>query len=507
VVLLSAAYALTIALLSVYAAHRLWLVLELWRHRRAHAAPPPPPDLPDPLPRVTVQLPLYNERHVAERLIDAVGRLDWPADRLEIQVLDDSTDDTVTRCAAAVAALRSRGLDASHLRRPDRDGYKAGALAAGLATARGELICVLDADFLPPPDLLRATVGHFSDPRVGMVQARWEHLNRYASLLTRVQALLLDGHFAVEQAVRARGGRFFNFNGTAGVWRRAAIDAAGGWHCDTLTEDLDLSYRALLAGWRFVYLLHAAAPAELPVDMNAFKAQQFRWAKGSVQVARKLLPAVLRAPLPARVKLDALAHLTQNVPYALTLLLALLVVPALVIAPAGGAHPRWLDAALLAGTIGTLAAYCAASQWAVRRARPLAAIAAVPALVAITAGICVSQTRAIVEALLGRRSEFVRTPKHGLTGRERRPRGSYRAARSAVIVAELALAACFAAALVYGLDAGRWWAAPICAAFALGFGYVGLSSALPALPAPKRKRATGTSSRSPVIRFPRFGRW
>jgi cellulose synthase/poly-beta-1,6-N-acetylglucosamine synthase-like glycosyltransferase len=467
----TAAYLAVLAVLAVYGGHRLSLTARAWRARAPDPAPPPPA-VAGPLPVVTVQLPLYNERYVAERLIDAVAALDWPRDRLEIQILDDSTDDTSAICAARAAALAERGFDVCHLRRADRTGFKAGALETGLARARGELLLILDADFVPPPDLLRRSVGHFADPEVGMVQVRWEHLNRQASALTRVQALLLDGHFAIEQKIRARTGRFFNFNGTAGVWRRRAVADAGGWHHDTLTEDLDLSYRALLAGWRFVYLDGVAAPAELPADMRAFKSQQFRWAKGSVEVARKLLPAVLRAPLPWRVKVEALFHLTQNVPYLLTLLLVLLVVPALVFERGASVAP-WLALPLLCGTAVTMAAWCMTSQRALGRSG-LWALAALPVYMAVTAGICVSQSHAVVEGALGHRSAFVRTPKHGDAGAWRRKR--YRGPRSLAPAAELCLAAYLAAALVVASLEGLALVAPILAVLAAGFGYVGVRS-------------------------------
>jgi cellulose synthase/poly-beta-1,6-N-acetylglucosamine synthase-like glycosyltransferase len=464
---IATAYWVVLGLLGVYGAHRLWLTWCYWRARNCEPVTPP---LPEDLPMVTVQLPLYNERHVAGRLIDAVAALDWPRDRLEIQVLDDSTDDTAALCAGKVAALRAAGFDAHHLHRTDRAGFKAGALAAGLARARGSLVLVLDADFLPPPELLRRTVGHFAEPDVGMVQVRWEHVNRDLSELTRVQALLLDGHFAIEQTARARTGRFFNFNGTAGLWRRAAIDDAGGWSHDTLTEDLDLSYRALLGGWRFAYVLELAAPAELPAEMNAFKSQQYRWAKGSVQCARKLLPRLLRARLPWPVKLEAFFHLTHNVPYLLTLALVLLCVPALVL---GGGGAGWLELPLIAGTLVSLAAYYVTSQVALGRPRPLGALVRLPVVAAVTAGIAVNQARAVLEGALGHHSEFVRTPKQGAT-----KRSSYRGPRTLVPVAELALAAFFAAACLLAAVEGRLAPLPILAVFAAGFGYVGLRSAL-----------------------------
>lgn len=469
------AYLVALALLAVYGAHRLYLTFQSWRLRNHDDGPM---DLPATLPVVTVQLPLFNERYVAERIIDAVAALDWPRDRLHIQVLDDSTDDTVAICRAKVEALRAAGHDIEYLHRAERTGFKAGALEAGLRCARGELLLILDADFVPPPGLLRDTVGHFTDPTVGMAQVRWEHLNRECGLLTRVQALLLDGHFAVEQTARARDGRFFNFNGTAGLWRRAAIEQAGGWHHDTLTEDLDLSYRALLGGWRFVYLLDHAAPAELPADVNAFKSQQFRWAKGSVQVACKLLPQVLRAAVPARVKIEAFFHLTQNLPYLATVLLLLLAGPALVLRRGDAAETFWLHLPMLVGTGVTLGAYCLMSQHALGRSL-WRALLHLPAFVAITAGISVNQARAVIEGAIGHTSEFIRTPKHGITDLQRRWRGKrYRGLRSLGAAVELALAAYCTAFVVLAWQQGRWVAALPLALFAAGLGYVGSRSLL-----------------------------
>jgi len=463
------AYVGVLGVLGVYGGHRVWLIVRAWGARD-----PEPCEVEGEGPVITVQLPVFNEACVAGRLIDAACGLDWPAERLEIQVLDDSTDETTEICAERVGYWRARGVDVVHLRRGGRDGFKAGALAHGLERARGELVLVLDADFVVPPDLLRRLAGRFADPGLGMVQVRWEHLNRGAGALTRVQALLLDGHFAVEQPARASSGRFFNFNGTAGLWRRAAIDDAGGWSAGTLTEDLDLSYRALLRGWRFAYLRGAAAPAELPADMNAFKSQQYRWAKGSMQVARALLPRVLAAPLPVRVKLEAVFHLTQNLPYLLTLVLVLVAGPALALG-AVDTGP-WLALALGAGTTGVLAAYCAASQRLLGRAW-WRALADLPALIAVTAGICASQSRAVIEGVLGHRSEFVRTPKQG-AGAGRPPQRRYRGRRDPVIAAELALAAYSAAAAVVAAADGRLAALPILATFTLGFAWVGAASLL-----------------------------
>jgi cellulose synthase/poly-beta-1,6-N-acetylglucosamine synthase-like glycosyltransferase len=298
---LCSAYFAVLLLLAMYGLHRSHLVLTCLRYRkRLREMSQDPAPLPDAeLPQVTIQLPLYNEATVATRLLEHVARIDYPRERLEIQVLDDSTDETRSLLRTEVERLRDLGLDVVYLHRVDRVGYKAGALDAGLKVAKGDLIAIFDADFLPQPDFLRRIVPLFvADAKVGMVQARWGHLNRDHSLLTRTQALMLDGHHLVENRARSAAGWLFNFSGTGGMWRRQAIDTSGGWQHDTLTEDLDLSYRAQLAGWRFLYRENVVSPAELPEDVSAFRAQQFRWAKGTVQTARKLLfTKVLRSKL------------------------------------------------------------------------------------------------------------------------------------------------------------------------------------------------------------------
>lgn len=472
---MSTAITILLAGLTLYALHRLWLTGTGSRPKPRDPRPEfhPTAGVPPKTPIVCVQLPLYNEPAVAARVIAAASALDWPRDGLEIQVLDDSTDETADICAAAVAALRARGLDARHLRRANRAGFKAGALAHGLAAARGDLLLVLDADFVPPPDFLRRTVPAFVDPTVGCVQARWGHLNRATSALTETEALILDGHFVVEQTARHRAGRFFNFNGTAGVWRRAAIDAAGGWSADTLTEDTDLSYRAQLAGWRLVYLPDVAAPAELPAAMPAFQSQQFRWAKGQTQVARKLLCRVFRAPLPVATKIEAAFHLTGNVAYVILLALCLL-------APFALGRPRAIDVALAAVTLASHAAFYVVSQ------RSWRALVRLPSVMAVCAGLCVSQARAVIEGLVGRASEFVRTHKDGSTdatgvfagtpavGRNSRVRTRCWG-REPVPWIEMLLAFYMAGTLVAAVALGRWFAVPFLLVFAAGFAWVAIS--------------------------------
>ena len=320
--------------LSGYGLHRYFIVYLFLKNRKKV---PQPVDRFAELPVVTVQLPLFNEIYVVERLLKSVSELDYPRDRLQIQVLDDSTDETREIAASCVRRLGERGFDVDLIHRSDRTGFKAGALEVGLRTARGDFVCILDADFVPQPQLLKSTVHFFTNPKIGMIQTRWGHINRGYSLLTRVQAMFLDGHLLLEQVARSRSGRFFNFNGTAGLWRKSCILESGGWQHDTLTEDLDLSYRAQLGGWQFVFLNDVVTPAELPVDMNGFKSQQHRWTKGSIQTCKKLLPRIWRSALPLPIKFEATAHLTSNFAYLLLACLCVLLHPS-----TGGPQSGWL---------------------------------------------------------------------------------------------------------------------------------------------------------------------
>ena len=349
------AYFATLSVLAIYGVHRYYLVYLYFKNRHRTARPAP---APENLPKIAVQLPIYNEKYVVERLIDSVCRLDYPRHLLHIQVLDDSTDETAQLAANRVRHHAQRGVSIEHLRRVNREGFKAGALQYGLERTDANLLAVFDADFVPHPDSLRRMAPFFADPAVGMVQLRWDHLNRDYSLLTKAQAVLLDGHFLLESETRCRSGRFFNFNGTAGMWRRRAIEDAGGWQHDTLTEDLDLSYRAQLEGWKFVFLPNATAPAEVPVDMNSFKSQQFRWAKGSMQTAVKLLPRILLGRLPLRVKTEAFFHLSANLAYPLMVVLGILTLPVLLIRMGqGGFRSPALDLFLFAAATFSVSSF------------------------------------------------------------------------------------------------------------------------------------------------------
>ena len=407
-------YFAVLAVLAMYGFHR-YAIVRLYRKYATGDDPEPKRRYSDgELPFVTVQVPLYNERYVVDRIIDAVCRLDYPADRLEIQILDDSTDDTTERARRRVQDWRDRGVDISLMHRVDRHGYKAGALQEGLRQARGEFVAVFDADFIPKPDFLRRTVHHFTDDSIGMVQARWDYINRDFSLLTKAQAVLLDGHFVLEHTARHRSGRFFNFNGTAGIWRVAAIDEAGGWEHETLTEDLDLSYRAQLAGWKFRFLRDLTVPSEIPVTMNAFKSQQHRWSKGALQTARKVLPAVLRSDFSWKIKLEAIYHLTGNIAYVLMVILALLMPMAtLVRIQQGWYEVLLLDLPIFFGATFSICYFYWVSQRETGRSRR-EILRLLPAVLGLGIGLSINNARGVVEAMFRYETPFVRTPKYAI---------------------------------------------------------------------------------------------
>jgi cellulose synthase/poly-beta-1,6-N-acetylglucosamine synthase-like glycosyltransferase len=469
---LTVSYLVILLSLAVYGFHRSTLVYFYYKYKDRQ---PKPGKKFDQLPHVTVQLPLFNEMYVAPRLLDAVAQIDYPRELLEVQVLDDSTDETQDLCKQKVDELRATGLDITYIHRTDRTGFKAGALENGCKTAKGEFVLIFDADFLPQPDILQNTIHFFTDPKCGMVQVRWEHINRDYSRLTQVQALMLDGHFVMEHAGRNRAGRFFNFNGTAGIWRRTAIDDAGGWEHDTLTEDMDLSYRAQLRGWKFVYLPLVVAPAELPVEMNSFKSQQFRWAKGSIQVARKLLPTIMRAKVPFGVKVEAFFHLTNNFAYPLLMILSLLLLPNLAFRTRHGwREVLIIDLPLFFGTTLSIASFYLASQREVNPKGWRAAIKRLPLVMSLGIGLCINQTRAVLEAMFGQKSEFVRTPKHGVMSRlESWTAKKYRAAKDVTPYIELGFAAYFALAMAVAIRGGHYVSMPFLAMFLCGFLYVG----------------------------------
>jgi cellulose synthase/poly-beta-1,6-N-acetylglucosamine synthase-like glycosyltransferase len=477
---LCTAYFAVLLALAMYGLHRSHLVLTVLRHqRKLRGLKEGVPALPSEgleerhdLPHVTLQLPLYNEATVADRLLDHAAAIEWPRSRFEIQVLDDSTDETRALVREKVEALREGGLDVVYIHRVDRTGYKAGALENGLKVAKGELVAIFDADFLPQPEFLRAVVPHFiEDARVGMVQARWGHLNREHSLLTRTQALMLDGHHLVENRARSAAGWLFNFSGTGGIWRKEAIASAGGWQHDTLTEDLDLSYRAQLAGWRFVYRENIVTPAELPEDISAFRAQQFRWAKGTVQTARKLLGRLMRAELTTMQRVEAFFHLTPHFAYPLMVLLSVLLLPALVLMPATDPKTMlMIDLPLVIGTTGSLLGFYAMAEAGQGRSA-FGALRRLPALLALGAGLAPHLTKAVWEGLRSMSGEFVRTPKKGML------QGRYRAAAD-LPMTESALCLISGASTTASIESGHWFATPFALLFTFGYGYVAFFVAL-----------------------------
>jgi cellulose synthase/poly-beta-1,6-N-acetylglucosamine synthase-like glycosyltransferase len=417
--------------------------------------------------------------YVADRLIDAVCKLDYPRELLEIQVLDDSTDETRSVAEQAVRRNAAKGIDITYLHRTDRTGYKAGALEAGMKVAKGEFIAIFDADFIPTTDFLRRTVPFFSDPKVAMVQARWGHINQDYSLLTRIQAILLDGHFVLEHGGRNRSGLFFNFNGTAGVWRREAILTPGGWQHDTLTEDLDLSYRAQLRGWRFVFLPELIAPAEVPVEMNSFKSQQHRWAKGSIQTCRKVLPRLLQSNLPVAVKTEAFFHLTANFNYPLMCVLSVLMAPSMVIRYNMG----WYEMLIIDVPLFFAATFSVANFYMVcqRELFPdtwTSRLKYLPFLMSIGIGLCINNARAVLEALFGKDSgEFARTPKYGIERESDDWQGKkYHQIELAQPLIECALGLYFTITVFYALANGIYGTLPFLVLFQVGFLYTGLLS-------------------------------
>ena len=472
--LILASYFFVLIILAFYGWHRYYLVYMYMRNRDKQ--PKAGPQL-SPLPVVTIQLPLYNEMYVADRLIESVCGIDYPRELLELQVLDDSTDETRGIAAAAVRRFASKGFDIKYYHRMDRTGYKAGALEAGLKVARGEFVAIFDADFLPGADFILKLMPHFADPKVGMVQARWGHINQDYSLLTKIQSILLDGHFVLEHGGRNRAGCFFNFNGTAGIWRRAVIEDAGGWQHDTLTEDLDLSYRAQLRGWKFIFVPDVVAPAEVPVEMNAFKSQQHRWAKGSIQTCRKLLPQILAADVPFGVKAEAFFHLTANFNYPLMVILSILMFPSMVIRYNMGWYEMMLiDVPLFfAATFSVCNFYMVCqreihSDWKTR-------IKYLPFLMSIGIGLCINNTKAVFEALMNKESEFARTPKYRIEdGGDEWVGKKYRQSVAVQPLIELALGLYFTATVFYALANGIYGTVPFLVLFQMGFLYTGLLS-------------------------------
>jgi len=478
-------YFIVMLILAFYGLHRYQLVWLYYRNRKKEAKSAEPPARFDEnnLPFVTIQLPIYNEQFVIDRLMDACCRIEYPRDRFEIQLLDDSTDETteVARALVERYATGTSGLAPQpvyYLHRTNRHGFKAGALEEGLKTAKGELVAIFDADFVPPPDWLNKVVHHFSEEGVGMVQTRWTHLNRNYSFLTQVEAILLDGHFVLEHGGRSRAGVFFNFNGTAGMWRREAIEEAGGWQHDTLTEDTDLSYRAQLKGWKFKYLQDVECPAELPIEMTAFKTQQARWAKGLIQTGKKILPGVLRSDAPFHTKLEAWYHLTANISYPLMIVLSVLLMPAMIIRSwQGPLQMVLIDLPLFMASTMSVSSFYLTSQRELYPRTWWKTFLYLPCLMGLGVGLTITNTKAVMEALLGIKSAFARTPKYNVARKgEKSQAKKYRKRLGIIPWIELLIGCYFAGTVWYAISTENYFTVPFLVLFVYGYWYTGLLS-------------------------------
>jgi cellulose synthase/poly-beta-1,6-N-acetylglucosamine synthase-like glycosyltransferase len=471
-------YFAVMILLAVYGVHRYTLCYLYFKYRKN--ANTTPLSRFEQLPRVTVQLPIFNEQFVIDRLLEAICAMDYPRDRLEIQVLDDSTDETQQVASAIVARYAALGHPIEYIHRTNRHGYKAGALDAGLNVAKGEFVAIFDADFVPPPDWLMKVIHHFAEPGIGMVQTRWTHLNRDYSILTQIEAILLDGHFVIEHGARYRTGDFFNFNGTAGMWRIQAIRDGGGWQHDTLTEDTDLSYRSQLAGWKFKYLPHVECPSELPIEMTAFKTQQARWAKGLIQTSIKVLPKIFRSDVPRRIKIEAVYHLTANLSYPLMVLMSAALLPAMICRFYQGWFQMLLiDVPLFAASTFSIAVFYSLSQRELFPKTWMKTLLYLPFLMALGIGLTVTNTKAVMEALFGIKSAFVRTPKYRVAKKgEKSQSAKYRKRLVLTPWIELVLGAYFFLAILYTFSNHNYFTAPFLILFVIGYWYTGLMSLL-----------------------------
>ncbi len=469
-------YFTVLIILSVYGLHRYDIIRTYFKYR--HKAQGEPPKNFDQLPRVTIQLPLYNERYVVERLIDETVKMDYPKELLEIQVLDDSTDDTAPFAEALCERYQNMGYPIVYKHRNNRHGFKAGALQEGLDICSGEFVAVFDADFIPPSDFLMRTIHHFADPKIGVVQTRWSYLNRDYNFLTEVEAMLLDGHFILEHGARSRAGHFFNFNGTAGILRKTMISDAGGWEHDTLTEDSDLSYRAQLKGWRFVYLPGLDCPSELPVEMHGFQVQQSRWAKGLTQVAKKLLPRLLKADIPLRVKAEAFLHLTPNISYPLMIVVSALMLPVMIVRFYMGVWQMvFLDLPLIAASFWSISLFYLVAQRELYPKTWKRSIMLLPMLMAVGVGLTIINTRAVLEAIFGIQTAFARTPKYNIGEKPMKLENKqYRRRSGWLPYAEILFGAYFTAMVVFAIQTYNFFAVPFLLLFVGGYYWAGFGT-------------------------------
>jgi cellulose synthase/poly-beta-1,6-N-acetylglucosamine synthase-like glycosyltransferase len=461
-------YFTVLGVLSFYGLHRYKVIHEYFKHKKKFQAQTTA--LFTELPRVTIQLPIFNERFVVERLLEETTKMDYPAHLIQFQVLDDSTDDTHAFTEALCREYSDAGFPVEYIHRTNRDGYKAGALENGLKTATGEFVAVFDADFVPPSDFLKRTVHHFTDPKIGMVQTRWTYLNRHHNVLTEVQAMLLDGHFVLEHVARCGGGLFFNFNGTAGILRRSMIEDAGGWQHDTLTEDSDLSYRCQLKGWKFAYAPDVECPSELPVDMYGFQVQQSRWAKGLTQVAIKLLRKILTADLPFRVKLEAFCHLTPNISYPLMIVVSALMLPVMIVRfYMGWFEILVIDMPLIIASFWSISLFYVVAQRELNPKSWMRSILFLPALMAAGVALTLINCRAVFEALIGYQTAFARTPKFGGGSKAKFASTQYRNRSGWLPYLEIVAGTFFLGMIGYAIESYNFLAIPFLLLFVGGY--------------------------------------
>jgi cellulose synthase/poly-beta-1,6-N-acetylglucosamine synthase-like glycosyltransferase len=468
-------YFAVLIVLSAYGLHRYEMIRGYWKHR-ARLMNGEPASRFTELPPVTIQLPLFNERYVVERLLEETAKMDYPRHLLQVQVLDDSTDDTHPFTERLCAEYAAAGFPIEYIHRTNRHGFKAGALQNGLKTATGEIVAIFDADFVPPVDFLQRTVHYFADPQIGMVQTRWGYLNRHYNVLTEVQAMLLDGHFVLEHVARCGAGLFFNFNGTAGLLRRSMIEDSGGWQHDTLTEDSDLSYRAQLKGWKFAYLPALECPSELPVETYGFQVQQSRWAKGLTQVAIKLLPTILRAKLPLRVKAEAFFHLTPNISYPLMIIVSALMLPVMIVRfYMGWFQMLVIDTPLIAASFWSISAFYIVAQRELFPKTWKRAFLFLPALMAAGVALTIINTRAVIEALIGHQTAFARTPQYaiGSAQKVKLQNTKYRRRSGWLPYAELAAGTYFLSMVIFALESYNFLAVPFLMLFVAGYYWAG----------------------------------
>ncbi len=471
-------YFAVMILLALYGVHRYTMCYLYFKYKKNYK--PDPPKHFDELPRVTVQLPIFNEQFVIDRLIEAVCAMDYPREKLEIQVLDDSTDETQEVAANIVARYAALGHPIVYIHRTNRHGFKAGALDAGLKVTNSEFVAIFDADFVPPQDWIMKVIHHFAEPEIGMVQTRWTHMNRNYSMLTQIEAILLDGHFVIEHGARVRTGDYFNFNGTAGMWRIKAIEEGGGWQHDTLTEDTDLSYRSQMAGWKFKYLPEVECPSELPIEMTAFKTQQARWAKGLIQTSIKVLPLMFKSNVPRKIKVEAVYHLTANLSYPLMVIMTAFLMPAMICRFYQGWFQMLLfDVPLFTASTASIGVFYLMAERELFPKTWWKTFFYLPVLMALGIGLTVTNTKAVMEALVGIKSPFVRTPKYRVAKKgEKSQAAKYRKRLVLAPWIEIFIGFYFFVAILYTFSNHNYFTAPFLILFVIGYWYTGLMSLL-----------------------------